>query len=147
MVTGSCLCGAVSFEIDGPVTDIQVCHAARCRKATGGAFSPEMAAERRHFRFVSGEEEITTWEAPLLREPPAYRRAFCRTCGAPVPTELPGTPFMVILAGCLDGDFGTRPFRHAWTAQQAPWYEIEDGLPSFPEAVPPEERLPKRGNG
>ena len=145
MVTGSCLCGAVAFEIDGRVTDIQLCHAARCRKATGAAFAPELAAERADFRFVKGGSEVQTWEAPVLHEPPAYKRAFCRHCGSPLPWELDGTPFMVVLAGVLDGDFGTRPFRHAWTDEGAPWFEIADGLPSFGEAVPAGERLPKRG--
>ena len=42
MIRGSCLCGAVAFEVDGRVTPIQLCHAHRCQKSTGSAFSPEL---------------------------------------------------------------------------------------------------------
>ena len=40
MIRGSCLCGAVAFEIDGRVTPIQLCHARRCQK-----FNPQPGAK------------------------------------------------------------------------------------------------------
>ena len=131
MVRGSCLCAGVVFEIVGELTPIQLCHAARCRKATGGAFAPEMLAPREGFRWVQGQEMVATFEAPILESPPPYRRAFCSTCGSPLPAELEGTPFVVLNAGVLDDDPGTRPFRHAFVAQKACWHELTDGLPRF----------------
>ncbi|WP_438269521.1 GFA family protein [Neptunomonas phycophila] len=38
MITGSCLCGNVSYEISGEVGDIVHCHCVTCRKAHGAAF-------------------------------------------------------------------------------------------------------------
>jgi len=36
---GSCLCGVVAFEVEGPFDLFLNCHCSRCRKATGtGAF-------------------------------------------------------------------------------------------------------------
>ena len=70
-------------------------------------------------------------EAPLIDTPPAYRRSFCRRCGSPLPVRLEGTPLMILNAGVLDGDPGTRLFRHAFVAQKACWHEITDGLPQF----------------
>ncbi len=131
MIRGSCLCGAVAFEIEGSLTPIQLCHAARCRKATGGAFAPELLAPATGFRWARGEDRVSVYEAPLLEEPPAYRRAFCRTCGSPLPIEMPGGVFVGLLAGVLDDDPGTQPFRHAFLRQQAAWYTIEDELPRF----------------
>ena len=131
MVRGSCLCGAVTFEIEGELTPIQFCHATRCRKATGGAFAPEMLAPGAGFRFTSGEDVIQVYEAPLLEEPPAYQRAFCRTCGSPAPIALQGSPFVLLHAGLLDDDPGTRPFRHAFLRQRAAWHGIHDDLPQF----------------
>ena len=32
---GSCLCGGVTFEIDGDVRDVLACHCIQCRKTTG----------------------------------------------------------------------------------------------------------------
>ena len=131
MVRGSCLCGGVVFEIEGALTPIQLCHATRCRKASGAAFAPELLAPRAGLAWKQGLELVATYEAPLLEEPPRYRRAFCRTCGSPLPAELEGSPFVVLNAGVLDDDPGTRPFRHAFVAQKACWHELSDALPRF----------------
>lgn len=41
-VTGSCLCGAVKFEITPPSTAFRYCHCTRCHKATGAAHAANM---------------------------------------------------------------------------------------------------------
>lgn len=140
MVKGSCLCGGVRFEIGGELTPIQLCHATRCRKATGGAYAPEMLGLRAELRWLAGEDLVRHFEAPLLREPPAYRRAFCATCGSPLPVEIPGTPFVNLNPGTLDDDPGTRPFRHAFVAERACWHEIADSLPQHDGRPPPPDR-------
>ena len=138
MVTGSCLCGGVAFEIDGAVSPMQYCHATRCRKATGSAFAAELIALASAFSWTRGAELVTIYEAPLLREPPPYRHAFCRVCGSSLPVQLEGTPFVVLHAGgprrhpgavsaifVANGHRGTRSrttcrsSRHALTARAA----------------------------
>ena len=37
MLTGSCLCGAVRFEVEGDATELYQCHCSLCRKSTGSA--------------------------------------------------------------------------------------------------------------
>ena len=148
MVRGSCLCGGVAFEIDGRLTPIQLCHARRCQKATGAAFAPELAARRTGFRWLRGEELLTTYEAPLLREPPPYRRVFCRVCGSPMPVDREGTDLVILLAGSIDeGADDVRPFRHIFTSQRPAWDAVSDALPAFPERPPEHERLPRWREG
>jgi len=145
VIHGSCLCGAVAFEIDGRVTPVQYCHAARCQKATGSAFAPELAARAERFRWVRGAEAIVCYEAPLLREPPPFRRSFCGRCGSPLPVHQPETGFVILLAGVLDDDPGVRPFRHIFCAQAPAWHPApEDELPHFELRPPPEGRLPRK---
>ena len=100
-----------------------------------------MLAPADGFRITKGQALVRHYEAPLLDTPPAYRRAFCDTCGSPLPEALPGTPFVMINPGVLDDDPGTRPFRHAFVAQKASWHEIVDPLPQF------EQRPPTPGAG
>jgi hypothetical protein len=38
MHKGSCLCGAVEYEISGALGPIVFCHCSRCRKANGAAY-------------------------------------------------------------------------------------------------------------
>jgi len=144
MPKGSCLCGGVAFEIDGRLTPIQLCHARRCQKFTGSAFSPELAAKASRFRWLRGEDLITRYEAPLLHEPPPLRRAFCRTCGSPLPIMLEGSDYIIMLAGVLDGDPGVRAFRHIFVDERAPWDEISDDLPQHGLRPGRNELLPSR---
>ena len=141
MIRGSCLCGAVAFEVAGDLTPIQLCHARRCRKATGAAVAPELLARTTGLRWIRGTDLVRVYEARLLEEPPAYRRAFCSTCGSPLPAEIEGNGFALLNPGVLDDDPGTREFRHAFVAQKAAWHRITDELPAFEgRPPPPEER-------
>jgi len=137
MIRGSCLCGAVAFSLEGELTPIQLCHAERCRKATGAAVSPELLAAASGLRWLRGTDRIASYQAPLLHDPPPYRRAFCSDCGSPLPVALAGTAWVLLNPGILDDDPRSRPFRHAFVGQKACWHEITDGLPRFSEQPPP----------
>lgn len=142
MIHGSCLCGDVAFEITGYVSPVQYCHAARCRKATGGTSTPELLAHRAGFRWSKGEDRIREYAAPLIKAPPAYKRAFCMTCGSPLPVELEGTPYMIVNYGVIDqteDDLASQP---VFSNQKACWHEIMDEItPSKPKKVQAETRL------
>ncbi len=144
MVTGSCLCGGVAFATEGRLTPMQLCHAQRCRKFTGSAFAPELAAKASQFRWIRGEELLTVYEAPLLREPPPLRRAFCRICGSPLPVPIEGTDYVLLLAGVLDDEPATQPFRRIFVGQRAPWDHIVDDVVRFEARPPADQRLPGR---
>ena len=135
MVHGSCLCGEVTFEITGYISPVQYCHAPRCRKATGGSVTPELLAHSEGFRWTGGAHHVRCYSAPLLKSPPAYKRAFCDACGSPLPVELEGTPYMILNYGVLDED--APAFQHAFSNQKACWHEIMDEItPSKPRRQP-----------
>jgi len=147
MIRGSCFCGGVAFEIEGRLTPIQYCHAKRCQKSTGAAFAPEVAARSSDFRWLRGEKLLQSYEAPLLREPPPYRKNFCRVCGSPLPVLREEIGFVVFLAGVLDDGVEIEPFREIFLADRASWYVANADLPGFDERPPENERLPKRDGG
>ncbi|HGG64526.1 MAG TPA: GFA family protein, partial [Rhodobacteraceae bacterium] len=35
MKTGGCLCGAVTYVVNGPLRDVIACHCTQCRKSSG----------------------------------------------------------------------------------------------------------------
>lgn len=71
--TGSCLCGAVTFEADDADPHYEACHCGMCRKWTGG---PSFSTEAGGLRF-DGEENITRYSSSEWGE-----RGFCRVCGS-----------------------------------------------------------------
>jgi hypothetical protein len=135
MIHGSCLCGAIRFEITKPAGPFELCHCTRCRKVTGSAFFSGLYVRIEDFRLVAGKDLITTYEAPILREPPAYRASFCSRCGSPVPNLSPSQEeshgLLEIPAGLLDDDPGMKPDKHIFIEVKSPWFEITDHLPQL----------------
>jgi len=123
-MTGHCLCGSVAFEFEGPLGDVELCHCSRCRRVTGSAFSAEFRVPAERFRWLRGEDRIAAYDAPVLREPPAYRASFCRDCGSPLPSVFPGHPRVAIPAGLVEGAVPTRAARHIWFAQKLNWMDL-----------------------
>ena len=128
-VNGSCLCGAVGFELAAPTTPIELCHCVRCRKAYGSAFAATFYVRASQFRWTRGRDRVSVYDAPIRAHPPAYRHVFCRECGSALPIERSEAGLVEIPAGVMDGDPGARPLRHIFVAQRASWFEITDGLP------------------
>ena len=133
MPKGSCLCGAVRYEVAGALEEIHHCHCSRCRKAHGAAFSTFGKAAAADLRVTSGADAIRRY-----RSSPPIERAFCGTCGSNLTFRFDGLPDAVWIAiGTLDDDPGVRPSAHIFAASIAPWHAITDDLPTFDE-YPPE---------
>jgi hypothetical protein len=132
MLQGSCLCGAVRYEVTGAFGEIHHCHCSRCRKAHGAAFSTFGRLARAQFRITAGADAVRTY-----RSSPQVERTFCNTCGSNLTFAFEPLPADIWVAvGTLDDDPGTRPSAHIFAASKAPWHPITDELPAFPEYPP-----------
>jgi hypothetical protein len=141
MISGSCLCGGIRYEIEGAIGPALHCHCSTCRKATGAAFRSRVAVPTKNFRWVSGEDLLTRYESS-----PGNIRTFCRICGATLATLFPDNPKTLGLPmGTLDDDPGIRPAFHVFVGSKAPWFEITDQLPQF-DTVPPRSVIRKDGS-
>lgn len=132
MIKGSCLCSGVTFQVAKFVGPYELCHCARCRKASGSGFQATIGARVEDFQLLSGAEMIATYDAPLLYGPPAYRVSFCRRCGSQVPKPPPHVEWFEIPAGLLDEDPGLRPDKHIFVELAPAWLPIHDGAPEMP---------------
>ncbi len=74
-LSGKCLCGRVSYKIDGQQSGLQACHCTMCRRWSGGVFIGLQLAPR-EIEF-SGADNLSIYRSSDWAE-----RAFCRTCGA-----------------------------------------------------------------
>jgi hypothetical protein len=124
---GSCLCGAVEYEIDSIDMPIAHCHCNTCRKAHSAAFATTAGVRREHFRYIKGEEKMTAFESS-----PGKLRHFCSSCGSHLVAERPGQPHVVVRVACLDDDPCVSPVAHIWTSHDVPWLAHND-IPEFPE--------------
>ncbi len=125
MIRGSCLCGAVAYEVEPVFDEIHHCHCTHCRKSHGAAHSTYAAARRAGFRITSGAERVRTY-----RSSPVASRTFCGDCGSNLQflhDSFPDTVWFTL--GTLDDDPGARPQAHIFVRSRAPWHAITDQLP------------------
>jgi hypothetical protein len=130
MIRGSCLCGAVRFEVD-EVRSITHCHCTNCRKLTGAAFATYAHVEVDKFRFLTGEDMTVRYESAL-----GSFRYRCKICGCLTPGKASYLETVSIPAGLFDDDPKVRPRLHVFTSSRAPWWTIQDDLPQHEKWVP-----------
>lgn len=131
VATGSCLCGAVQYQIDGLLNKIQLCHCQQCRKAQGGAFASNISVALSDFKITQGEGQLSVYESKT-RE--GKYRLFCSGCGSPIISKLDSAPDVVrVRAGTLDEPIDSEIIFHQFVAYKASWWDIIDGLPKLDE--------------
>ena len=54
-MNGSCICGAITYEVEGAPKSVVNCHCNMCRKMNGSAFSTYAAVLSDEFTLTSGE--------------------------------------------------------------------------------------------
>ncbi len=131
-ISGSCLCGAVRYEIEGTLADAGHCHCTMCRKEHGAAFGSYASVDPDRFCWVSGGDEVSRFESSAHED-----RIFCRVCGSTLGGMSNGRVSSITL-GTVDGDPGVRPRSHIFVGSKASWHEIVDDLPQFEEWPPGE---------
>lgn len=129
---GGCLCGAVRYEVDGPLAPVQLCHCGQCRKAQGSAFAANVPVPTMAFHLVKGDGALREYRAS-----PGKRRVFCGDCGSPIFSQRDDAPDVVRLrVGGLDDDRGMEIGFHIQAAFKASWHPIDDDRPAYPGPAP-----------
>ena len=122
MHTGSCLCGAVRFEVAADLPPPDACHCTQCRKHSGHYFVstdvPRTAVT------IHGGENVTWYHSSAK-----VRRGFCATCGASLFFDPPHKDWIGIAMGAFDAPTGTRLAIHIFVSEKGDYYDITDDLP------------------
>jgi hypothetical protein len=122
MHKGSCLCGAVTFEVAGTLPPPDVCHCLQCRKQSGHCFASTDVP--RTSLSVSGAA-LVTWFQSSER----VRRGFCSICGSSLFWDPVRKDRVGIAMGAFDTPTMTHLGMHIFVAEKGDYYDIGDGLP------------------
>lgn len=128
---GSCLCGAIRYQVDRIEPHMGHCHCSMCRKFHGAAFATYGEAQQDNFHWLAGQEMLQQYRADN-----GSVRQFCRICGSSMtfaPANSDGSMIEFAL-GTLDSPIDESPDAHIFTAYKANWHEPQDDLPRFAEA-------------
>ena len=134
---GECNCGAVSYESDGNVSDVFICHCSICRRTTGGVGIAVIIVASENFKWVSGKENICCWSKPGHD----WHTYFCQVCGAPLPGDNDEKNMYIPVGSITSGGEDLKVAHHLYVNSKAPWEEIGDTGKQHPEAYETEGTL------
>lgn len=125
MHTGSCLCGAVRFEVSCDLPAPDGCHCSACRKWSGHYFVstdvPRAAVK------IEGEDKLTWY-----RSSEKARRGFCSVCGSSLFWDPLHRDWTGIAMGAFERPTNTKMAVHIFVADKGDYYDIADGVPQKP---------------
>jgi len=127
---GSCLCGAIRYEVTGELRDVVNCHCSLCRKFHGhyGAYT----AALRENVFIKNENNLLAWYRGMNNH---ARRGFCVVCGSSLFWDLEDAVTLSIAVGTLDQPTGLNTATHIFTVDKGDYYDLSDGLQEFPQGL------------
>lgn len=124
--TGRCLCGAVTYRVDGPLRDVVNCHCHRCRRHTGHFMAATQAAAD---HLEVDDDGAVRWYEPGDR----VRYGFCGTCGSTLFWKSDTRPDAVsIAAGTLDPPTGLSTTQALFVAAASDYHRPDPSLDNYP---------------
>src|SRR5258708_35205656 len=108
---GSCLCGAVNFEVEGALPAPTECHCSKCRKHSGH-FEASTDVPRSALT-VKGADKITWYHSSEK-----VRRGFCSVCGSSLFWDPINRDWTAIAMGAFDEPTHTKLIRHIFVADK-----------------------------
>ncbi len=126
MHTGSCLCGAVKFQVEGELSRRTPAIAPSAARPPGTTGRPPTCRARRSK--VDGEFNVAWY-----RSSEKVQRGFCSTCGASLFWDPIHKDFIGVAMGAFDAPTDTHLAIHIYVADKGDYYEIKDGLPQNPQ--------------
>ena len=120
IISGSCCCEAVKFELATEPSMMGTCHCSRCRKV--GA-STIVFVKKSDLKWVQGKEHVTLYKPAA---PYKYGRCFCKFCGTSLGEILSDEDSFPIAANALDTEFNLEIQFHEFVSEKPTWYEIFD---------------------
>ena len=123
---GSCLCGGVTFAVQGDFDSFYLCHCRHCQKDTGSAHAANLFSRSASLTWSAGESLVHSFTLPGTR----HSKSFCKSCGSALPS-IQAEALLVVPAGCLDTDVATMPTAHIFTASRPGWDRASAAVPEF----------------
>ncbi|GIU50888.1 aldehyde-activating protein [Shewanella sairae] len=125
LLNGSCLCGAIQYQVNAVPFDADLCHCRQCQKSTGSVVGAWMDFKR----------EQVNW---LNQQPKEYassehvRRGFCQHCGTQISfRDLRYPDYLTLSISSLDDPSSISPNYHIYTNSQLKWLTIVDEYPKY----------------
>lgn len=126
---GACLCGAVQYEVRGPLRPVVYCHCEQCRRSSGH-FVAATGCNSEHL-ILSADDDLRWYRSSTTAQ-----RGFCGCCGSSLFWKPDGATRTAIMAGTLTRPTALSASSHVYVHMASDYYSIDDGLPQYDEDFP-----------
>lgn len=120
MLNGSCLCGDITFQVQGSPQGASMCHCGQCRKQSGGVWSSA---------FVPEADLTISGPVNWFASSDTAKRGSCPRCGAFLFWKDHDEDTISFALGAIDGPTGLTLEKHIFVADKGDYYDIADGVP------------------
>ena len=128
MLTGRCLCGRCSYEIEGDPVIVAHCHCLDCQRLSGAGHTTGAMFPEQRVRLVGALSSYAT----VSEAGNTVTRLFCGTCGSPLFGKNTGMPgFMTVSVGTLDAPDGLTPQVSVFARTRRRWDVMDTTIPTF----------------
>ena len=119
MYKGSCLCGAVTYELTSQPVKVTHCHCTMCQKQHGAAFATYASLPKTDLVYTSGTESLAAYNSTG-----SVLRKFCKVCGSNI--EWGGSSdypdWVSIAIASLDTEYKPETINDIYEATKVCWY-------------------------
>ncbi|CAA0096045.1 Glutathione-dependent formaldehyde-activating enzyme [Halioglobus japonicus] len=134
MVSGSCLCGSIKYEVEIVPEQIFNCHCQFCRKAHGADYATVAVANASTLKVTDEKGVLKEHKNDI-----GGFRAFCSECGSRLMNYAEDkNMWLCITLATVDTPISYKPVAHANLESKASWCEPYEGIPQFsglPEGI------------
>jgi hypothetical protein len=116
---GSCLCGAVTYQVATPLKAATHCHCKKCQKVHGAAFATYASAPRSDVTIQAVRDTLKSYESS-----PGITRQFCSECGSSLfwhDAKGLYPDWISIALGTLDTPFAPQDLKQSCIESRVAW--------------------------
>jgi hypothetical protein len=125
---GTCLCGAVEVEVEGPPVAAAICHCESCRRWHTAPLNTWLVWPDAKVSVTAGRDSLARFNRGGTDGP--SDRNFCKRCGSAVLNRKPTYGMTVVYATILEkSGLAFQPSFHSFYAEGV--MHVADGLPKF----------------
>jgi len=126
VISGSCECRNIKFEIQGQIPNVVACHCTQCRKTSGHVWASVLVPDE---GLSLQSNDSLRWR----RSSGFAKRGFCTECGSSLFYKHNEENSTAVTAGALDAPTGLKTEKHIYVADKGNYYQIPLNEPQFDE--------------
>lgn len=131
VLTGGCLCGAVSFNVKNEFSSFYQCHCRQCQQLTGSAFAANLFTKPDNIAWLKGIESITHFHHCDR----SFSKSFCQNCGSALPFVTKSAKWLIVPAGSLNEAPAIKLQANIFCKEKAWWIETENKAKDYDSAI------------